>query len=251
MKLNSIRQATVRAAVLGLCGIALASAPAARAEDHMTVQSLIDRQLILDQITRYYYNFGKVDRQPEESFYAEDGELILGTRHYKGKEGIRQAYRRASAAPPAGAASASGAAPAAAAPPRERTAFNVAIENPLIVVHGDTATSQVIFTEYRQDKVGVRTAMPGSGGAGSPGPKCRQAKGRMPHVFPVPDLRKRTADPLDPPAGVAEAASRAAEAGQGAGRGRGRPAHNSCGCSAMGKRCGIRLKACPTAFANC
>lgn len=95
MKLNSIRQAAARAAALGLCGIALASAPAARAEDNMTAQSLIDRQLILDQITRYYYNFGKVDRQSEESFYAEDGELILGTRHYKGKEGIKQAYHRA------------------------------------------------------------------------------------------------------------------------------------------------------------
>jgi hypothetical protein len=146
MKPNSIRQATA----LGLFCIALASAPAARAEDKMTAQSLIDRQLILDQITRYYYNFGKVDRQSEESFYAEDGELILGTRHYKGKEGIKQAYNRAPATPPAGAA-----APAVApAPPRERTAFNVAIENPLIVVHGDTATSQVIFTEYRQEKVG-------------------------------------------------------------------------------------------------
>ena len=150
MKLNSIRQATVRAAALGLCGLALATAPAARAEDKWTAQSLIDRQLILDQITRYYYNFGKVDRQAEESFYAEDGELILGTRHYKGKEGIKQAYNRAPATPPAGAAAPS----AAAAPPRERTAFNVAIENPLIIVHGDTATSQVIYTEYRQEKVG-------------------------------------------------------------------------------------------------
>jgi hypothetical protein len=155
MKLNSIRQATVWAAVLGLCVAALVSAPAARAEDKMTAQSLIDRQQILDQITRYYYNFGKAERQSEESFYAEDGELILGTRHYKGKEGIKQAYNRAPAAPAAGAAAAAGAAPAAAAPPpRERTAFNVAIENPLIVVHGDTATSQVIFTEYRQEKVG-------------------------------------------------------------------------------------------------
>jgi hypothetical protein len=161
MKLNSIRQATVRAAALSLFCIALASAPAARAEDKMTAQSLIDRQLIQDQITRYYYNFGKVDRQAEESFYAEDGELILGTRHYKGREGIKQAYNRAPATPPAGAAPAVGTAPAAvaapaaaAAPPRERTAFNVTIDNPLIIVHGDTATSQVIFTEYRQEKVG-------------------------------------------------------------------------------------------------
>ena len=30
----------------------------------------------------------------------------------------------------------------------------MAIENPLIIVHGDTATSQVIYTEYRQEKVG-------------------------------------------------------------------------------------------------
>jgi hypothetical protein len=155
MNLNSIRQATVRAGALALCGLALASAPAARAEEKITAQYLMDRQLILDQITRYYYNFGKADRQNEESFYAEDGELILGTRHYKGKEGIKQAYNRAPAAPPAGSAPADGAAPAvAAASPREKTAFNVAIENPLIVVHGDTATSQVIFTEYRQEKLG-------------------------------------------------------------------------------------------------
>src|SRR5580704_5650101 len=115
MKLNSICQAAVRAAALGLCGLVLASAPAARAQDKLTAQSLLDRQLILDQITRYYYNFGKVDRQSEESFYAEDGELILGTRHYKGKEGIKQAYNRAPAAPPAGATPPTGSASATGA----------------------------------------------------------------------------------------------------------------------------------------
>ena len=152
MTLNSIRQAGVSAATLALCCLVLASAPSVHAQDKMTAQTLIDRQLILDQITRYYYNFGKVERQAEESFYAEDGELILGTRHYKGREGIKQAYNRAPVAPAAGATPAAPA--AAAAPPRERTAFNVAIENPLIIVRGDTATSQVIFTEYRQEKAG-------------------------------------------------------------------------------------------------
>src|ERR1700758_3521429 len=115
MTLNSIRQATLQAAVLGLSCVVLASAPVARAEDKMTAQSLIDRQQILDQITRYYYNFGKVDRQNEESFYADDGELILGTRHYKGKEGIRQAYNRVPAAPQPAAAPAAGAPAAVAA----------------------------------------------------------------------------------------------------------------------------------------
>ena len=91
MKLNSLLQSGVWAAALGLCCVALASTPAARAEDKMTAQSLIDRQLILDQITRYYYNFGKAERQSEESFYTEDCELILGTRHFKGKDGIKSA----------------------------------------------------------------------------------------------------------------------------------------------------------------
>src|SRR6188768_176018 len=115
MKLNSIRQAGVWAAMLALCCVALVSALAAQAQDKWTAQSLIDRQAILDQITRYYYNFGKAERQAEESFYAEDGELILGTRHYKGREGIKSAYNRAPAAPAAGAAAAAGAVPAPAA----------------------------------------------------------------------------------------------------------------------------------------
>ena len=144
MKLNSIRRAT-----LSLLFVALTGSPAAHAEDKMTLQTLMDRQQIQDQITRYYYNFGRAERQAEESFYAADGELILGTRHYKGHEGIKSAYNRAPATPTDGKA-----APAPAAPPRERLAFNVAIENPLIIVHGDTATSQVIFTEYRQEKAG-------------------------------------------------------------------------------------------------
>jgi hypothetical protein len=139
--------------------VALSAIPAVQAAEKVTAQSLIDRQLILDQITRYYYNFGKSEKQSEESFYAEDGVLILGTRKYEGREGIKSAYRRAPAAaagaPAAGPAPAAGAAPApAAGAPPARTAFNVTIDNPLIVVHGDTATSQVIFTEYRQEKAG-------------------------------------------------------------------------------------------------
>lgn len=152
----SARSIFGRAAVLCAASLVVLSVvPAAQAKDKqekVTAQTLIDRQAILDQITRYYYNFGKSEKQAEESFYAEDGMLILGNNKYEGREGIKKAYNRAP--PPAAAgAPAAGAAPAAAAP-RERTAFNVVIDNPLIVVHGDTATSQVIFTEYRQEKKG-------------------------------------------------------------------------------------------------
>jgi hypothetical protein len=138
-------------AVMALCAVSLAGAASAQAQDKMTAQSLIDRQLILDQITRYYYNFGLMERKAESSFYTDDGVLILGTRRFEGKEGIESAYNR----PPAPAAApAAGAAPAAPAAPRERVPFNMTVDNALIIVHGNTATSQIIFTEYRPDKKG-------------------------------------------------------------------------------------------------
>ena len=150
MKTFAIRGSWLAVIAMAAC-IALTVVPQARAQE-VTAQSLIDRQLILDQITRYYYNFGRSDRQSEESFYAEDGVLILGTRRYEGREGIKSAYTRpAPAAPAAGAAPAPAAAPA---PPAPRPAFNVTIDNPLIIVRGNTATSQVIFTEYREQKTG-------------------------------------------------------------------------------------------------
>lgn len=140
-----------RVAVVVSCVLSLAGAASVQAQDKMTAQSLIDRQLILDQIMRYYYNFGLMEKKPEETFYADDGALILGTRRFEGKEGIASAYNRPPAAAPAPAA---GGAPAAPAPPRERIPFNMTVDNALIVVHGNTATSQVIFTEYRPEKKG-------------------------------------------------------------------------------------------------
>ena len=145
MKSNPVRQMGALVAALGLC--ALAGIPAAQAQETMTAQTLIDRQMILDQITRYYYNFGRATKVPEISFYTEDAVLILGNTRREGHAGIAQAYGGRPAAPPAG-----GAAPAPAAP-RERTPFNVTVDNPLIIVRGDTATSEVVFTEYRTQQV--------------------------------------------------------------------------------------------------
>src|SRR5215475_10769472 len=117
--------------------LALMAVPAARAQD-MTAQALSDRAQIQDLITRYYYNFGKPDRESFTDFYADDAELILGANHFKGKDGIAKAYERAGGNSPAAQA----------------YSFNVTISNPLIVVHGETASSQLIFTEYLMDKQG-------------------------------------------------------------------------------------------------
>jgi len=119
------------------CCFTLAVAATARADESMTLQTLIDQAQIERLITHYYYNFGREDAENFADFYADDAELILGTRSYKGREGIESAYGR-------GPANQNEDRPARP----QRWSFNVTISNPLITVHGDTATSQVIFTEY-------------------------------------------------------------------------------------------------------
>ena len=125
--------------VLGVAWcLALASTSAAQAQG-ITAKTLVDHAQIQDLITHYYYNFGKESPESFSDFYADDAELILGTTHYKGKDGIAKAY-----APRPGGGS----------PSRNAYAFNVTISNPLIVVHGDKATSELIFTEFLMDKQG-------------------------------------------------------------------------------------------------
>ncbi len=118
-------------------GLALATIPAAHAQE-VTAQTLVDRAQIQDLITRYYYNFGNENAESFPAFYAKDAELILGATHYKGWDGIAKAYTRAGQD--------SGI--------QKAYSFNVTIGNPLIVVHGDTATAQLVFTEYLMEKQG-------------------------------------------------------------------------------------------------
>ena len=127
---------------LSVACLALTISSGARAEE-VTAATLVDRLQIQDLITRYYNNFGRENAENFADFYAEDAELILGERHFKGRNGIMEAYGRAP-----------GQAPRPAPPPR--FSFIVAVDNPLIVVHGgsNTATAQLVFTEYVIEKQG-------------------------------------------------------------------------------------------------
>jgi uncharacterized protein (TIGR02246 family) len=119
-------------------GLALAQAPTARAQDvTFTAQVAIDRAEIEDLLQRYYANFGKAEGEAFSSFYADDAQFVLGGKTYKGKEEIAAAYK---------AIGSSGQNPAAG-----RFSFNVLMTNPVITVHGDTATAQMIFTEIVMD----------------------------------------------------------------------------------------------------
>jgi hypothetical protein len=112
---------------------------AARAEE-VNAKTLVDRLQIEDLITRYYNNFGRENAENFADFYADDAELILGDRHFKGRDGIMQAYGRAPGQEPR--------------PRPQRYSFIVLIGNPLIVVHGETATAQLVYTEYVIEKQG-------------------------------------------------------------------------------------------------
>jgi hypothetical protein len=124
---------------VGITGLALTLSAGARAEE-VTAETLVDRLQIQDLITRYYNNFGRENAENFADFYAEDAELILGERHFKGRNGIMEAYGRAPGQTPR--------------PASARFSFIVAVDNPLIVVHGKTATAQLVYTEYVIEKQG-------------------------------------------------------------------------------------------------
>lgn len=126
---------------LGLVlGLMLALAPATGAQEHpVTAQMLVDRAQIEDLLTRYYYNLGHASADSFSAFYASDAELVLGPNSYKGKDGIEGAYKAAGAN----------------APGRKAFSFNVLLSNPLIVLHGGSATAQLIFTEIIIDTQGA------------------------------------------------------------------------------------------------
>lgn len=124
------------AGALALGGSLVLAAITAVPAQEISARALSDRAQVQDLITRYYYNFGKPTRNHFADFYADDAELILGDNHYKGRAGIIQAYERAGANSPVSKA----------------YSFNITISNPLVIVHGNTATAELIFTEYLMDK---------------------------------------------------------------------------------------------------
>ena len=119
-------------------GLALASGRAAAAQEtRLTPQALVDRAEIGDLLARYYWNFGG-GTESFTSFYAPDAEMVLGRNSYKGAAAIEGAYK---AVP-------------ADAPQRKSFSLNILPTNVLIVVHGGTATAQLVFTEVVVDKQG-------------------------------------------------------------------------------------------------
>jgi hypothetical protein len=128
-------------ALLGAAAFSLALAQGAAAqtiqEVPITAQTVVDRAQIEDLLQRYYNNFGKAEGESFGAFYAPDADFVLGPKTYHGQAEIAGAYA---------AIGTSGQSPTAG-----RFSFNVLMTNPVITVHGDTATAQMIFTEIVMD----------------------------------------------------------------------------------------------------
>src|SRR5438477_10001959 len=124
MKAIAHSVSTALLGALSVACLALTVTSGARAEE-VNAGTLVDRLQIQDLITRYYNNFGRENAESFADFYADDAELTLGERHFKGKNGILEAYGRAPGQAPR-------------PPPPPRFQFIVAVDNPLVVVHGKT-----------------------------------------------------------------------------------------------------------------
>src|SRR6185312_14964823 len=94
-----------------------------------TEATLLDRIQIEDLLIAYYQPLGSPG-EDMTAFYTEDGALDLNGRVYQGKAGVRQAYRDA----------------AAAMGPSFKGKFHILMNNPRIVVSGESATADLIWT---------------------------------------------------------------------------------------------------------
>ena len=118
--------------------LALAS-PALAHKARTTEANLLDRIQIEDLLVDYYQPLGGGRQEDLASFFTEDGVIDVNGRVYSGREGIAQAYRDAGAANRGN--------------PVFEGRFIMLMNNPRIVVDGDTATADAIWT-------GVVTARP-------------------------------------------------------------------------------------------
>ena len=101
-----------------------------------TQATLLDRIQIEDLLIAYYQPLGSAG-EDMTAFYTEDGVLDLNGRVYLGKAGVRQAYKDA----------------AAAMGPGFKGKFHMLMNNPRIVVNGDSATADLIWTGVASETV--------------------------------------------------------------------------------------------------
>jgi hypothetical protein len=98
-----------------------------------TLATLLDRAQIEDMLVEYYGPLGGSDRDLG-SYYTEDGILDVNGVIAHGRKPIEDLYRQI-----------------ATGTPRPRGKFNMLLNNPMIIVNGDSATADVVWTGIRSE----------------------------------------------------------------------------------------------------
>jgi hypothetical protein len=121
---------------LSLALILAASPQSSLAEDAAaTLTTLLDRAQIEDMLVDYYGQLG-AGRHDFGAFYVDDGVLDVNGQIAQGRQAIEDLYKRL-----------------AGREPRRSGTFRMLLTNPKIVVNGDTATADVIWTGINSESV--------------------------------------------------------------------------------------------------
>lgn len=119
--------------------VAGASLPANAEPPVITTQeTLLDRIQIEDMLLAYYYGFQSSESHDWAAFYAEDAVLDINGMRFEGKKEIQALYENY-----------------AEVSPEEDVPgkVHVLMNNPRIIIRGDTATAHLIYTETINDSV--------------------------------------------------------------------------------------------------
>jgi hypothetical protein len=115
--------------------LAVSARPSLAEHPPTTLTTLLDRAQIEDMLVDYYGRLG-AGRHDFGAYYVEDGKLDVNGLVAQGREGIEGLYKKLSEG----------------ARPRPGT-FRMLLTNPKIVVSGDTATADVIWTGVISENV--------------------------------------------------------------------------------------------------
>jgi hypothetical protein len=108
--------------------MAAMGAPALAEHPATTLATLLDRAQIEDMLVDYYGQLG-AGRSDFGAYYVEDGVIDVNGLVAQGQKGIEDLYKKI-----------------ATGNPPQRGTFRMLLTNPKIVVNGDTATADVIWT---------------------------------------------------------------------------------------------------------
>lgn len=124
------------AALAATCLAVSVPIPAAAQDAVTTKETLLDRIQIEDLLTAYYYNFSSGTGHDFAKYYVEDAVFDVNGVLHEGRDAIIAIY---------GGDEDNGAS--------IRGQFHMLMSNPLIQVHGDTATVRIIWTGVINDTI--------------------------------------------------------------------------------------------------